>query len=73
MKNAIGAELQAAQLNLVKSNEKLAGEQALRLIDDAARTASAGSKLATPPAGNMPPPAPVQVLPREGSTVEVVA
>jgi hypothetical protein len=72
VKNPVGAELQAAQLNLVKSNEKLVGEEALRLID-AATTASAGSRFATPPAGNMPPPAPVQVLPREGSTIEVVA
>ena len=72
MNNAIGAELQAAQLSLVKSNEKLAGEEALKLIETAA-TASAGSRLATPPAGNMPPPAPVQVLPKEGSTIEVVA
>jgi hypothetical protein len=73
VKNAIGAELQAAQLNLVKSNETLAGEQALKLIDNAASTAQAGSKLASPPVGNTPPPAPVQVLPGEGSTVEVVA
>jgi hypothetical protein len=73
MKNAIGAELQAATMNIVKSNEKLEGQQALRLIEDAASTASAGSKLASPPTGNTPPPAPVQVLPKQGSTIEVVA
>jgi hypothetical protein len=73
MRNAIGAEINAAAMNIVKSNEKLEGQQALKLIENAASTASAGSKLATPPAGNTPPPTPVQVLPKQGSTVEVVA
>ncbi|MFO0582640.1 MAG: hypothetical protein QM704_07235 [Anaeromyxobacteraceae bacterium] len=73
MKNAIGAELQAATLNIVRSNEDVQGQQALKLIETAASTANAGSKLATAPAGNTPPPAPVQVLPKQGSTIEVVA
>ncbi len=73
MRNAIGAELQAQTLNVVRNNEEVQGQQALKLIETAANTANAGSKLATPPAGNTPPPAPVQVLPKQGSTVEVVA
>jgi len=73
VKNAIGAELVAAQTTTVRSTEKMEGQEALKLIDTAASTAQPGSKLATPPAGNAPPPAPVQVLPKEGSTVEVVA
>jgi hypothetical protein len=62
--NDIGDQYAVATLQLSQRREKLEGQQAVRLIEGAG---GAGG------GGNAPPPQPVSVTPRAGSTVEVVA
>ena len=70
MNDPVRAEsIQGAQASTIKKVEKLEGEQALRLIESAARA----PRVAADQLGRFPPPAPVSAAPREGSTVHVVA
>jgi hypothetical protein len=61
--NPVSNDIAIAQLQLVQRNVKTQGKEALKLIEGAAGSASASA----------PPPQPVRVAPRAGSTVEVVA
>ncbi len=66
--NDVGAQIEVATLSMAQRQEKLEGQQAVKLVDGAA--GAAGQKLPSPPP---PPSAPVSVTPRAGSTIEVVA
>jgi hypothetical protein len=57
----VSAQIAVAQVQLVQRQDRLEGQQALKLIDGAAQQPAS------------PPVQPVQVTPRTGSTVEVVA
>jgi hypothetical protein len=55
------------QVNSIQRRQELEGQQAVALIQ------GAGSAVQATANGNRPPPQPVSVTPRPGSTVEVVA
>ncbi|HYD40506.1 MAG TPA: hypothetical protein VEB43_06725 [Anaeromyxobacter sp.] len=61
----VSSQIAVAQVQLVQRQDRLEGQQALQLIDGAAGAAQSLS--------SSPPVQPVQVTPRAGSTVEVVA
>ncbi len=62
----VSAQIAVAQVQLVQRHDRLEGQQALKLIDGAA--SAAAQQLSS-----SPPVQPVEVTPRAGSTVEVVA
>jgi hypothetical protein len=64
--NDVSAQIEVATLSMAQRQDKLEGQQALKLID----VAGAGQKLSAPPP---PPSQPVSVTPKAGSTIEVVA
>jgi len=62
----VSGQIAVAQVQLVQRQDRLQGQQALKLIDGAA--GGAQQQLSSGP-----PVQPVSVTPRAGSTVEVVA
>ena len=64
--NDVGAQLEVATVAMAQRQEKLQGAQSLKLIEGAG---SAGPRTLA----SSPPPQPVSVTPKAGSTVEVVA
>ncbi len=66
--NDVGAQIEVATLSMAQRQEKLQGQQSVKLIEGAG--AAGGQKLSSPPP---PPSEPVSVTPKAGSTVEVVA
>lgn len=63
--NNVSAQIAVAQLQLVQRQDRLEGHQSVKLIEGAA---GAQQQLSS-----SPPVDPVQVTPKAGSTVEVVA
>jgi hypothetical protein len=63
----VGMQVAVATESMSHSQQKLRGAEALKLIDGAAGAGGGQQRLSSPP------PQPVSVTPRAGSTVEVVA
>jgi hypothetical protein len=64
--NDVSAQIEVATVALAQRQEKLQGQQALKLIQGA----GAQQQLSSPPP---PPSQPVSVTPRAGSSIEVIA
>jgi hypothetical protein len=71
----ITSSIPASEQNIPLAHRKqqIEAQETMKLVDGAGQVAQAAQAAVAPPQGSQPPPAPVKVEPREGSTVEVVA